>query len=377
MTLRSFSNRKTLAAVGAALALAPVAWLALPAGAADEAKKPATARPAMTVTTVAAQMGELPNRVGANGNIAAWQEASVGAEVGGLRIAELRASVGDTVRKGQVLAVLAGEAVRTDLAQTEATAREAQVALAEAAANAQRARSVDGTGAVSQQQIAQMIAAEESAKARLEAARAVAAAQRLRLSYTQVLAPDAGVITQRAATMGAVVAPGQELFRLIRQGRLEWRAEVTSNDLARLAPGTRVQVTTSAGTRVQGRVRLVGPTVDPQTRFAIVYVDLPAHPQLRAGLFARGEFDLAASGALTLPDQAVVVRDGFDHVFVIGADHKARLTKVEIGRRAGDRVEVLRGLGPQAQVAVQGAGFLNDGDTVRVVPANAPSNASK
>ena len=50
---------------------------------------------------------------------------------------------------------------------------------------------------------------------------------------------------------------------------------------------------------------------------------------------------------------------------------------MEIGRRAGDRVEVLRGLGPQAQVAVQGAGFLNDGDTVRVVPANAPSNASK
>ena len=90
-----------------------------------------------------------------------------------------------------------------------------------------------------------------------------------------VLAPDDGVVSVRSATVGAVVAPGTELFRLIRQGRLEWRAEVAATDLARLSVGQNVRVQPVGGPALTGTVRMVAPTLDPQTRNALVYVDLP------------------------------------------------------------------------------------------------------
>jgi RND family efflux transporter MFP subunit len=196
----------------------------------------------------------------------------------------------------------------------------------------------------------------------------------LRLKYTQVLAPDAGVISARTATVGAVVGNGTELFRLIRQGRLEWRAEVTAAELGRLVVGTRVSITAGSGAPLQGRVRMVAPTVDPQTRTGLVYVDLTTSPQGKAGavkpgMFARGEFELGNSQALTVPQQAVVVRDGFSYAFRLNADQRVSQVKLTTGRRVGERVEVLEGISPDAVLVASGAGFLNDGDLVKVVPA--------
>jgi HlyD family secretion protein len=131
---------------------------------------------------------------------------------------------------------------------------------------------------------------------------------------------------------------------------------------------------------------MVAPTVDPQTRNALVYVDLPAHPDLRAGMFARGEFLLGQSDALTVPQEALVVREGFTYLFVLGADQRVQRLKVQPGRRAGERVEILSGLDAGAPVVVRGAGFLNDGDLVRVAsgpekseekPAAAPANQAQ
>lgn len=335
--------------------------------AADAPKPTATAKAAMTVTTAKAEPASLSLGLAANGSVFAWQEASVGAEAVGLRLADVRAQVGDRVSAGQVLAVFASETVQADLAQAQAALMEAQATLADARANAERARSLEGTGALSAQQLGQMLTAEQAAQARVEAAKAAVLAQQLRLKHTQVLAPDSGVISARLATVGTVTGQGQELFRMIRQGRLEWRAEVTSTELPRIQPGQSVQVVAASGAQVQGKVRLVGPTVDPQTRNALVYVDLPAHAQIKPGMFARGDFQLGASAGLTVPQQALVVRDGFNHVFVVGADQRVSRRKVDTGRRAGDRVEILKGLEPATVVAVKGAGFLNEGDLVRVV----------
>jgi hypothetical protein len=99
----------------------------------------------------------------------------------------------------------------------------------------------------------------------------------------------------------------------------------------------------------------------------------PANSGVKAGMFARGEFALGSTGALTVPQQAVVVRDGFTYVFTIGAGNKVAQQKVEAGRRVGDQVEILKGLGSDTPIAVAGAGFLNDGDTVRIAPAAAPA----
>lgn len=355
----------------------------------------AAARAALTVTTTQPVATQLPIKLSANGNIAAWQEAGVGTESNGLRLAEVLVNVGDVVQRGQALARFSDDSVQADVAQARAGVAETGAQATEATANANRVRTLLNTGTFSGQQISQYLAAEQTALARVESAKAVLAAQLLRLKNTQVLAPDAGIISARSATVGAVVPSGTELFRLIRQGRLEWRAEMTSTELARIAPGTPVAVVAANGARLEGRVRMVAPTVDPQTRAGLVYVDLPPMPMqsvrpapARAaassavadalegalpGMFARGEFELGRSSALTVPQQAVVVRDGFSYVFRLNADQRVSQIKVQLGRRVGDRVELLDGIGADAVLIATGAGFLNEGDLVKVAPAPAPA----
>ncbi|QEA12729.1 efflux RND transporter periplasmic adaptor subunit [Comamonas flocculans] len=353
---------------------------ALGCGASLAQDAPPKAQPALTVTTTTAQRTELTTHFSANGNIAAWQEASIGAEIGGLRIAEVLVNVGDVVRKGQVLARFATDLVQGDVAQARAALQQAEAAVAEARANAERARALAGSGAMSQQQIQQYATAEQSALASVASAKAQLGTQQLRLAHTEVRAPDAGVVSARSATVGAVVGAGTELFRMVRQGRLEWRAEVGAADLALLSPGVRALVGTAGGGQVQGKVRMLGPTVDVNTRNALVYVDLPADPRLRAGMYASGRFVLGDRQALTVPLSAVVVRDGFPSVFELqGSDHVI-LRRVHTGQRTGERIEVTEGLAEGAHIVQRGGTFLNDGDLVRVVqeseqnPAQTPAS---
>lgn len=365
-------NRLPLVAAPLALAAAAV-LITLAAHAADDKAAPAAApRPALTVTVTQPQPATMALKVAANGSIAAWQEASVGTEANGLRLAEVKVNVGDVVKRGQVLATFAADTVAAELAQARAAVAEAEATLAEAGANAQRARELQASGALSAQLINQYLTAERTAQARLEAQRAVARTMQLRLAQTQVLAPDNGVISARSATVGAVLPAGQELFRLIRGGRLEWRAEVAAAELAQLKPGQPVTVTPAGGAPVQGKVRMLAPTVDPATRNGIVYVDLPEPGTARAGMFARGEFETGSAQGISLPQSAVVLRDGFSYVLRVGPDSKVVQTKVATGRRWADRVEITGGLDKSARVVAAGGGFLADGDTVRVVDAAPP-----
>lgn len=330
-------------------------------------------KPALTVTTDQPSQARLPIKLSANGNIAAWQEAIIGSESNGLRLTEVRVNVGDVVQAGQVLATFSGESVQADVAQARASLMEAQANAADAAGNAARARTLQTTGALSTQQINQYLTLEQTAKAKVAAANASLSAQQLRLKHTQLIAPDSGIISARTATVGAVVAAGTELFRMIRKGRLEWRAEVTSTELGKVAIGTTADITAANGTILKGKVRMIAPTIDPQNRTALVYVDLPAslekNAPAKAGMFARGEFDLGTSTALTVPQQAVVVRDGFSYVFRLNTDSRVTQVKIKTGRRIGDSVEVLDGLRQDALLVASGAGFLNDGDLVRQVAA--------
>ncbi|MGJ7914420.1 efflux RND transporter periplasmic adaptor subunit [Massilia sp. LXY-6] len=373
--------RSTLAVLVPALLLAGV----FAASRADDRKAAAVPanRPALTVTTARPATARLPLTLAANGNVAAWQEAVIGSESNGLRLREVRVNVGDVVRKGQVLAVFDADVVNADLAQARAALQEAEANAAAAQADAQRARALQSSGAMSAQQVTQYLTAGRTAAARVAAARATLSQQQLRLKYTQVVAPDSGIVSSRNATVGAVAGVGTELFRMIRQGRLEWRAEVTSAELPRIRPGLKAQVKAASGAAIAGTVRAVGPTVDPSTRIALVYVDLPPSlspdAPLKAGMFAGGEFNLGESAALTVPQQAVAVRDGFAYVFRLNPDSRVSQLKVTTGRRLGERIEVVAGLPAEALVVVSGAGFLNDGDLVRNVapaPAAGPRQAA-
>lgn len=370
-------GREAAAPAGTAAASTAAPTTATPAPA---PKGASAARPALVVTAVRPSKADVPDLLSANGSIAAWQEASIGAEISGLRIAEVRADVGDVVKRGQVLATFSSDTVRADLAAVQAQLAEANAAVgeakasaADAQANADRARAVESSGALSAQQVAQYLTSAQTAQARLQSsqarvqtAQAQLQAQQLRLRMTQLVAPDAGVISARTATVGAVVPAGQELYRLVRGNRLEWRGEVTATEIGRLKVGMPVRVLPASGGEIRGTVRTVGPVVDAQSRNALVYVDLPRDAQAKAGMFARGEFELGASQALVVPQQAVVVRDGFAYVFAIDGGRVVQ-RKVRTGRRIGDRIEIVEGVATDASLVARGAGFLNDGDVVQVV----------
>lgn len=327
------------------------------------------AQPALTVKRIFAAAQQWPQTLNAVGTITAWQEVVIGAEIGGQRLSRLLVDVGDQVKQGQLLAQLSPGTLQADLNASRAALQEAEVNAAEMGRAADRARALRGTEVLSAQAIDQALAAGDAAQARLAAARARVQADTLRLAYTQVRAPDDGVISARLAVEGALVQEGAEIMRLQRQGRLEWRAELPGPELARVAPGQTVVITLGGTQAIEGRVRMISPQVDPQSRTGIVYVDLQPAAAVRAGLFARGELLLDQHTVLTLPETAVLLRDGFSYVFRIEGD-KVRQQKVTLGARRGDRVEIREGLAADTAVVESGVGFLADGVTVRVAAAS-------
>ena len=335
----------------------------------DQAKASVqTTKPALTVNVVTPTQLEINQQVVANGSLSAWQEAVIGAEANGLKITEVRVNVGDRVKQGDVIAMLQSDTLKAELAQAEGTLAEAMASALEARVQTDRAKSLQLQGFFSNAQLSQALANDAIAQARVQSARALVQLQTVRLSQTQVKSPDAGVISSRQATVGSVVNAGAELFRLIRQGRLEWRAEVNASDIGRIKVGSSVKVTAASGQVLQGKVRMVAPSVDAQTRNALVYVDLSDQiGSARAGMYAKGEIVLGQSKAMTVPQTAVVVRDGFSYVYTVGSDSKVTQAKVQTGRLSGDRQEILSGLKSDERVVVSGGAFLNSGDTVRVV----------
>ena len=336
----------------------------------------ASPNPALAVNLVGPLAVDWPRVIAASGGLFAWQEGVIAAGTGGLRVMQVAVDVGDEVRLGQVLAILDQDTVKADLDQQAARVAQVRAALAEARANGDRARNVKDKGAMSEQQITQYLIAEEAAKANLAAAEAALEMERIRLKQTQVLAVDDGVISSRGATLGTVVQVGTELFRLVRQGRVEWRAEVTAEQLAQIKPGQEAQIRLPGGETVTGKVRMPSPTLDPISRYGLVYVDLPIGGPARPGMFAQGHIRVGAGQALTLPESAVVLRDGSSFVFEVRDEDRVAQRKVETGRRGEGRVEILSGLDTVARIVAAGGAFLNDGDRVRVEspPATAPDH---
>lgn len=329
------------------------------------ANEPA-APPARQVTLVAPHTEVWPDQIEANGNIMPWQETRVGPEIGGLRLISVLANVGDEVKKGQVLARLNADLVQIELATANAQLMEAQAALREATETLDRARRLVQSGGVSQQDLMQYQTRAQTAEARIQGAQAQVRTQELRLDHATLLSPDDGVISSRSAAEGAIVQAGSELFRLIRQGRLEWRAEVSGETLLRVSVGQRVIVKSPLGDDIVGRVRQIAPTVDLATRNGLVYVDLPAEANLKAGLQVTGVLDAGKRKALVLPASSLV-RDGkVPQVLRVNASNQIEFVEVKTGRAKGDWVEIVDGLDSNAQVVAADVESLQPGEPVAV-----------
>ncbi|ENX43273.1 efflux RND transporter periplasmic adaptor subunit [Acinetobacter sp. NIPH 2100] len=361
-----------LAIVVALLIIAIVIWqtgTAKKSKEADKAKnaETTTQKAALTVTVVSPQQQNWKQTFTANGNIAAWQEVVIGSELSGQRLTRVNVNVGDEVRRGQILAEINSETIRADLAAAKASYAEAQAVLADAITNNKRIQQLKNTGAISAQESTQYQTSQATAQARLDAAKAQIESNQLRLAQTQVVSPDNGVISARTATVGSLAQTGQELFRLIRDHRLEWRAEVTTSDLYKLKQGMTAHIISPdpAQPAVTGKVRMIAPVIDPQTRYGLVYVDIPTTQAVRMGMFVKGEFDLGQKLALTVPQTALLLRDGFSYVFIVNDKNRVTQQKINVGRRLGDRVELLN-LPANVKVVSSGTGFLTDGDLVSI-----------
>ncbi len=335
-------------------------------------------KPALTVETTVLKPAQWMQSLSANGSVVAWQEAVIGAEVTGVRITEVLVNVGDQVKKGQLLARLATDTMQVNEAESQALLMESEAQLSSAVANAARSRKLTEAGFISPQQLELAVTNENAARARMNAQRARYQSSALRLSNQNIVAPDSGVISSRSATVGTLTQPGVELFRLIRQGRLEWHADLTADEIGLIKKGMKVELISTQGKPVQGVVSAISPAINPQTRYARVLVSLPENSGLIAGMFARGSFQLGdqAMAVMALPQSAVVLKDGAAYVYVVDGNSRVSERKVSVGRRYGEQIQITEGLETGVAVVETGGAFLVDGDLVRM-SANEPLRGIK
>lgn len=335
--------------------IAAAAFLIFKSYKSNETSADAPQAAVLTVSTVGVTKAEWPEIIKATGSVAAWQEAVVGAEISGQRLITVLADVGDVVTKGQLLAKFNSETLLAEYAELEANWITAE-------SNRKRALNLKSFDAISEQSVEDYINRAEVAKAQMDA-------KALHLKYTNITAPDEGVISSRSATLGAVGTAGDELFRLIRRNRLEWRGELTAEQAARIVKGQPVVLALPNGDKAEGTVRKTAPSFNPETRMVTVFADVAPGSSAKSGMYAAGFITLRYQTALSIPTKSIVTRDGQNYVFsIISGTSAATVTQrlVKIGQINGGEAQVLSGISENDRIVLHGAGFLKDGDTVKV-----------
>ncbi len=302
-----------------------------------------------------------------NGTVNAWQDVIIAPEVGGYRVEEVLVDVGDYVQAGQELVRLSTAILQTEFAAREAALKQRKAQAENARLAFERAQAVAARDLLSPADLDRLNSETLTAAAAVDAAQADFDAARMRLQFAKVTAPDAGLITSRNVTVGQLAQAGNEMLRLLRQNRVEWRGEVPEASLPSLQVGQSVMVTSVDGREHEGTIRVVSPTVDPITHNGLVYVDIEGDSALRPGMFARGRIEFGQSDALLVPMASVVSSDGYYYVFIVQSDRTVRRQMIQTGTIQGDNIEVLGGIEPGANIVMTGAGFLKDGDLVNVV----------
>jgi len=357
---------RLLAAIGVTVALLAALILVLRGGS-TRMHAPVAAAAAPAVTTKTLETMQVARGVVANGTVYAWQEIVVGPEVGGYRVAAVNVEVGDRVRKGQELVQLSEDLLASDVTSKRANLEQAQASLENAESAYRRATSLSGSGVLSQSDVDKLRAEQLAAKARVEVSKAELQASDLRLRHTRVTAPDDGIISARSVNVGQVAQVGTEMLRLLRKGRVEWRAEIPEARIREIRVGQSVKLTTADGAQLDGKVRAIAPTIESTTRAGLVYVDIPSTGAARPGMFARGEILLGQSAASMAPLSSVVTQDGYTYVFVVNEQQLVVRRRVETGAIHEKQIEIVGGVEPGERIVDKGAGFLKDGDRVRVV----------
>ena len=327
----------------------------------------------LSVETVLPSQDNIGNTLSADGTINAKDVANVSAKVNGVAIERILVEEGQRVKAGQVLAVFDTDAMEQQVLQAEADVAEAEATLANATADAARVLPLIDIDAISKQEADRYRTSKLQAQASLQASKARLSTQRLSVNNANVVAPVSGIISEKMAEVG-MVAGGDPLFTIIKDGILEWRADIDPKLIGEVNVGTPVQVSLPGGDSVMGQVSRIAPTAD-NNRQITIYASLAANAKVRAGMYQTGEFLLGSSSAQTVPNSAIVSNDGYDYVMLVSNistkdGHnigRIKQQRVTLGERFGDSVMLTEPLPAESRLVKQGGSFLNDGDLVRVV----------
>jgi membrane fusion protein (multidrug efflux system) len=318
-----------------------------------EAKEQAAA--AIPVEVAQPIRGEMLAMYSGTATLDAEADAEIKAKVGG-EVRRILVEEGDRVKSGQVLAVLDDRQLRLQAAQTRA-------ALAKTERDFNRQIELNKKGLVS-------AGAFENLKYDLDNARAADDIAQLNLSYSQIRAPFAGIVSTRHIKLGQEISIGMSIFRVTDPTPLKASVFVPERELSRLKPGqsATIAVDALAGRNFPAIVKLVSPMVDAATATFKVTLEVnDPKGDLKPGMFSRvGIVFERRSEALTIPRVALLDTDGSSNVFIVTSG-KAEQRSIKTGLSNAGKIEVTEGLTGKEQVVIVGQNGLKDGNPVRVV----------
>lgn len=352
--------------------------MAAPLVAFAEEKPPAVQ--GVQVTTTVAKTATWAVSIPAQGEVLPWEVAILSAKTNGVGATEVAVVEGDSVRKGQVLARFDERLLRAELAQAKANLALAIANSQNADTNLKRVSQLRLKQALSEQEYDLIATQAATATATREQAAAALTLAEIKLADATVIAPDAGKILERRLELGQVPQAGESLFRLLRQHKLEWVAQIDAADLGRVKPNMTAQIklTDTSNLAIQklltGKVRSVSPQLTSSSRLAKVRVVLDGAPELAVNTYAEGSILVGNTAAVIVPANCLVIKDGKTWVFRVNnssanntlSSSRAEQILVSLGRRQQQDIEIRSGIKAGDIVVQDGAGFLNNGDKLSI-----------
>jgi len=323
------------------------------------------------ITVISPGVRSVTSNVTFTGAIFARYDMPIGNDGDAGRIVAVYVEAGDHVQKGQLLARIDDSVLVPQVNRLAASLEQAQAQAALSAAEYQRALGVQAAGALSAEDIEKRRATAVTDAASVKVAAAQLAEVQARLNRTRIVAPIAGTVLTRRAEVGQIASTGGDaLFRVASGGEVEMRGQLAEQDLARVKQGDVASVhLTGLPQSFEGRVRLLGAIIDPQTRLGEIRIALKPDPALRPGAFARGTVAVGNASRPVVPQTAVLVDPQGSYVFVVDADNKAVMRRVVVADTSDDGVVIASGLNGSERVVTTAGGFLHDGEVVKVTTA--------
>lgn len=351
------------------LNLVAVAVLALAAGLSgcnNSAQAPAAtpSSAAVKATLSVVEKAVLPVIATAPGHVIAQQQAQMASRLMGF-LREIYVVEGQHVSAGQRLFSVDPTDIQGQMNMARAGLAQAQAAQLDAKNDYERFGTLYKEEAIPKMQWDKIRLQYQMTQQSVAAARAgfdTAAAQ---MRYATVVAPFAGVVTQKMANAGAMAAPGFPILMLENTDKLQVQTGVAPDIFAQLKVGTSVAIQTEGHSAdIVGKVVNLVPSADPVTHSHLVKIDLPQGHGLRSGSFVQVAFALGQREGIRVPASAVLTRAGIAGVFVVDAQGVARYRMVRSGTSSAGKIEILAGLNPGERVVTSSVTALQNGDKV-------------